>query len=228
MSAAEIIFKNLLPDAAKLEKFGFTQTDEGFVYARPLSGGQFSVSVLIKDGEVRADVIDIDTQEVYVLVKIPEATGAFVGALRAEFEDVLHEIAQACFTMNVFKSVQAKQIISYIEKTYHDKPEFLWQKFPENAIFRRSDNQKWYAALLTAAANKIGLAGNQKVEILDLRCSPDLIPTIVDGKAFFPGYHMNKKHWITLCLNGIVPTQEIYQKIDESYQLAKKQGHSAQ
>ncbi|MBQ8295198.1 MAG: MmcQ/YjbR family DNA-binding protein, partial [Clostridia bacterium] len=44
----------------------------------------------------------------------------------------------------------------------------------------------------------------------------------VDNQRFFMGYHMNKKHWYTLLLDGSIPTEEICRRIDESYLLAKK------
>jgi predicted DNA-binding protein (MmcQ/YjbR family) len=38
-------------------------------------------------------------------------------------------------------------------------------------------------------------------------------------KAIIPGYHMNKKHWNTVTLDGSVPDDEVRQMIDESYAL---------
>ncbi len=37
----------------------------------------------------------------------------------------------------------------------------------------------------------------------------------------FAGYHMNKKHWITIKLDGSVNINEIYELIDNSYNLSK-------
>jgi predicted DNA-binding protein (MmcQ/YjbR family) len=34
-----------------------------------------------------------------------------------------------------------------------------------------------------------------------------------------PGYHMNKKHWITVLMDGSIPDKLICQWIDTSYQL---------
>lgn len=45
---------------------------------------------------------------------------------------------------------------------------------------------------------------------------------IPDGERFFPGYHMNKKHWFTVLLDGSVPDDEICRLLDESYVLAAK------
>ena len=44
----------------------------------------------------------------------------------------------------------------------------------------------------------------------------------VDGIKILPCYHMNKKHWITICLDDSVSMDEICKRIDESYLLAKK------
>ncbi len=34
-----------------------------------------------------------------------------------------------------------------------------------------------------------------------------------------PGYHMNKRHWNTVVLDGTVPAAEVYRMIDHSYEL---------
>ncbi len=60
------------------------------------------------------------------------------------------------------------------------------------------------------------------VEILDLRAAAEKRPSVIDGKRFFAGYHMNKKHWVTALLDGSVPSEELYRLIDESYLLAAK------
>ena len=44
---------------------------------------------------------------------------------------------------------------------------------------------------------------------------------MIDKKRYFPGWHMNKKHWYTIILDGSVSTEEICSRIDESYRLAK-------
>jgi len=34
-----------------------------------------------------------------------------------------------------------------------------------------------------------------------------------------PGYHMNKKHWNTIVVDGSVPNKKLKEWIDHSYQL---------
>ena len=112
--------------------------------------------------------------------------------------------------------------MQYVSGKYDTSLEFLWKKFPDNAIYRRKDNQKWYAAILTVARNKIGLNGSDKIEILDLRIDPMQMEQTIDNKRYFPGYHMNKKNWYTICMDGSVGNDEIFKRIDISYELAKK------
>lgn len=44
----------------------------------------------------------------------------------------------------------------------------------------------------------------------------------VDYKKYFPGWHMNKRNWYTIILDGSVSIEEIYCRIDKSYQLATR------
>ena len=37
--------------------------------------------------------------------------------------------------------------------------------------------------------------------------------------AIRPGYHLNKKHWITIDLNGTIPDDMVKNLVDESYDL---------
>lgn len=83
-------------------------------------------------------------------------------------------------------------------------------------------NAKWYAAILTVKVEKLGLTDDCMLEVIDLRGEPEFVARIPDGERFFPGYHMNKKHWFTVLLDGSVPDDEICRLLDESYVLAAK------
>lgn len=223
MDIAQKIFqkKTALPE--KLTEYGFIGEDAGYVYRAALSGSGFLLTVTVTArGEVGAAVTDPVTGEPYALHLSDRAEGSFVGGVKYEYERILTEIADRCFTRDVFQTDAAKALIRYIRATYGDELEYLWEKFPDNAIARRKDNRKWYAVFLTAARRKLGIDSDGTAEILDLRMSPEEIERKTDGKIFLPGYHMNKKHWITVCLDGDVPLAEICAMIDESYRLAAK------
>ncbi len=58
------------------------------------------------------------------------------------------------------------------------------------------------------------------VVTMNLKCDPDEALALRDiFPAVTPGYHMNKKHWNTVILDGSVPAGEIRRMIDNSYRL---------
>ena len=58
---------------------------------------------------------------------------------------------------------------------------------------------------------------------MNLKCDPDQALALRDlFSAVLPGYHMNKKHWNTVCLDGSIPSGELQRMIDHSYALVVK------
>src|SRR5256885_15496833 len=54
----------------------------------------------------------------------------------------------------------------------------------------------------------------------NLKCDPDLALELRDGyEQVRPGYHMNKKHWNTIEIEGGIPDAELRKMIDHSYEL---------
>ncbi|MBR2289769.1 MAG: MGMT family protein, partial [Clostridia bacterium] len=165
-------------------------------------------------------LIDLFGEEEYVLVDIEDAQGEFVGKVRASYETVLEDIVEKCTNPNVFKQSQTKEMMEYVREQYHDELEFLWEKFDNNAIWRNSKNQKWYGALLTVKEDRLGGGKEKEIEILDLRYQKEEIDSIIDNQKIFPGYHMNKKSWITVKLDYSLENSEIEKLIDNSYDLS--------
>ncbi len=57
----------------------------------------------------------------------------------------------------------------------------------------------------------------------NVKCDPDLaIELREEYAAVIPGYHMNKKHWNTILVNGTIPVKKLKEWIDHSYDLVKK------
>lgn len=204
----------------KLLLFGFKEKNNGFVYNHPILNNQFNLTISIdNNGNVHTTLTEVDTSELYTLHLVEGVSGNFVGQIKEEFNGILNKIADECFEPDVFKSIQTIELIKYIYEKYNDSLEFLWEKFAGNAIVRRKDNAKWYAAFLTVSKQKLGFEDITPVEIIDLRA--ENADKTVDNKTFFPGYHMNKKHWITIILDGSVSSDIIKAKIDESFLIAK-------
>lgn len=217
-----MIFKNRTLNSEKLIQYGFKQAEGRYVYSTEIFDNQFCMTVKIdKSGEVQTELFDIAAEEIYTLHLVAEACGEFVGRVRSEYENVLNNIAENCFDSSIFGGQCSKKVIDYAREKYGDELEFLWERYPDAAVLRRKDNKKWYALFMTISKTKLGLDSGEPVEIIDLRFDADELQKTVDGVKYFPGYHMNKKHWITICLNGSVPIENILNCLDNSYKLAK-------
>jgi len=58
---------------------------------------------------------------------------------------------------------------------------------------------------------------------INLKCDPEkAIELREQYPAVIPGYHMNKKHWNTVNIDGSITDDLLYQWIDDSYELIVK------
>ena len=210
----QVIKENLI-------KFGFVNCEFGYEYEKEILKNQFTLKLFINDkNEMFSQLTDNDTGDEYVLHLMENASGQFVGDIKNEYESVINSVILSCFERDVFRSEQAKQIISYAKNKYAAECEFLWAKFPKNAVLRRADTNKWFALLGVLDYSKLNIDKDGKTEILNLRIPKEEVENTVDSRSFFPAYHMNKKSWYTICLDGSIKTQEILSRLDKSYSLA--------
>lgn len=119
-----------------------------------------------------------------------------------------------------FLSSQTKDVMKYIRATFFDAPEFLFMD-SDTAVFRKGERKKWYAVVMTISKRKLGINSDDIVEVLNVKLNPDEIALLTDRVSYFPAYHMNKKHWCTIPLDGTLETDEICFRINESYSLVK-------
>lgn len=212
--------KNREVNYEDLLKYGFKKQNEKYIYKTKLSNNQFEVNVTISNEENYARLIDLETNLEYILVDLETSNGQFVGQLKQDYDKVIEDIITKCTSKEVFKGKQAKEVITYIEEKYGDKLEFLWEKFDNNAIWRNKQNNKWYGILLALSERKLGIESDKIIEVIDLRYQKDEIEHVLDNTKIFPGYHMNKKSWITIKLDESLDTKKIFEFIDNSYKLS--------
>ena len=215
-------FENKNIDYEKLLKYGFSKNGNNYIYENKIYNDSFNVIVEITKEKKSSKVIDLSTNEEYTLIDVKHSTGNYVGKIKEEYEFILNDIIENCTTPNIFKSKQAKYIIKYIKEKYNDDLEFLWEKFSNTAVWRNKNNNKWYGLILILPESKLGLESNKIVEVIDLRYQKNDINNIVDKNKIFPGYHMNKKSWITIRLDESIEIKEIYKLIDNSYKISLK------
>ena len=112
---------------------------------------------------------------------------------------------------------QRERIIQYAKDRFGTEPEYLWADAPGYAVFRHSASKKWYGLIMDVSSDKLGLPGDDPVDVLDIKCSTIMIGSLLSEKGFLPAYHMNKNYWITILLDDSVPDEQIFPLLELSY-----------
>ena len=217
-----IELKNRVINNSNLTKYGFKDQEEKYVYSKKICNKQFEMIVELKNNKMTAKLIDLMNDEEYALVDVQDSVGEFVGKVRQEYEEEIQQVIEKCTSKEIFKKEQSKEIIEYIKQKYNDELEFLWEKFEDVAIWRNKQNDKWYGLIMKISEQKLGIESEKITEVIDIRYQKDEVQNIVDNKKIFPGYHMNKKSWITIKLDNSIKTDKIKELIDNSYNISLK------
>lgn len=77
--------------------------------------------------------------------------------------------------------------------------------------------------LVFKVSGRIFLLANLDGDLsVNLKCDPAFALELRERySSVIPGYHMNKKHWNTVFINGLIPDSEIFKWIDHSFELVK-------
>lgn len=210
-------------DINKLKKYGFKKNGNKYSYSVDIMSGDFALNIFIEnENEIKTELIEKAFNEPYTLHLVEDAQGTFVGQIREEYEKILNDIKEKCFNIKVFEWEYSYKILDYAKEKYGSPAEYLWPKFPRNAICRRQDNKKWYLGIFSVQGNKLGLKTDEIIEVINLSAPTNDVPDLIKQPNIYPAYHMNKKHWITIVLDGSVSIEEIYKYIDKSYSVVKK------
>lgn len=206
-------------DYAKLLEYGFMEKDATLLYQEYIMDKHLKVLVKMSEESKTSLVIDATTDCEYILVDVKKQ-GDYVGKVNEAYERVLNDIIAKCGKREVFFGNQAKDVIKYITDTFNDTLEYLWEKFPDNAIWRNKHNNKWYGVILNLPLEKLGIDEKKVYTVLNVRYPKDRIKDFIDNNLIFPGYHMNKNNWISIILDERMDTKLVMKLIDESYQIS--------
>ena len=56
----------------------------------------------------------------------------------------------------------------------------------------------------------------EPMEIVNLKCEPDLIPNLIHENRIYPAYHMNKQHWISVDIERYEDIEKLKMLVDMS------------
>ena len=193
--------------------------------------GDFRADITVSpDGAVAGRVIDTAAEEEYLPLRMEARAGAFVGLVREAYTEFLQRIADACSEKLSFVSPQANRLAARIDEAYGEKPDHPFRKLPEAAVFRWPGNRKWYG--LVMAVSRSLLEGGKsrespEVEVLNVKADPAELERLLAVPGIYPGYHMNRKNWISITLDDTVPDALLWELVGTSRAFAVGTGGSA-
>lgn len=116
------------------------------------------------------------------------------------------------------------KVFEYVKDKYGASPVHLWRRYPEYAIFRHEDNEKWFGFVMDVPAGKLATfnksdeQNDSRIDILNVKLkNPVLREILIQQPGYSRAYHIARGNWISVRLDGTVPLDEICRWLDESF-----------
>lgn len=203
----------------KLETFGFFFDGEKYTYKKDVLSNKFSIIIsILQNNEISSSVYDNINDEEFTLVDVKNATGSFIGEVKIIYEELINSFIESCTTLAIYKNPQTLRVIEFIKDKYNSDLEYLWADSP-GAIWRHKDTTKWFGLLQLVPLNRFKIENNKIEEVLNLKYRKEEISNIIDYKCVFPGFHMNKKSWISIILDDRLEDIVIFNLIENSFNI---------
>ena len=93
----------------------------------------------------------------------------------------------------------------------------------DTTVLRHTDTGKWFGIIMNISGDKVGLDADVRVDVINVKCKPEDTFTARElSCGIVPAYHMNKKHWISIILNGSVERELTEALLEASYDLTSR------
>ena len=214
------IFKAYQFNSKKAKEYGFVENRGIWTYSSTILQGDFLMRITVEDGDLTFQVFDQETGDLYPQVQMESMRGTFVGSVREACLEGLNELRKACFEVQEFIYPQTKRIMTLVQEKYGNQLEYLWEKSPDTAVLRHEDNQKWYAILMRIPWDRLDKGRELLVEAVNLK--HDQVADLLSQDGIYPGFHMNKRYWISLPLDDSLTDDKVLELFDRSYFLTSK------
>ena len=230
------IFRSAVPNYEKFADFGFEKHEDSYICKKKLEESGFYVLLTVNNENINAEVYeegDDFSDSKYALFDVQSATGSFVSQIRSEVQNIIEDFRHSCFGVFDLREKYAH----FLETEFNCKPDFPWaaskdssesksslksERFSDYAVYR-CPNQKWFALVMNVQRDKLGLHGNEYVDVINLKVDDMFFrDMLIQQDGILPAYHMNKEHWITVLLDETIPKKKICELIDISYELTIK------
>ena len=91
-----------------------------------------------------------------------------------------------------------QEIERYIQNEYGIQAEYPFEADDLTAVYRHADNKKWFAIVMRISNKRLHIESDEEIDVMNVKCEPVVIGSFLMEDGFYPAYHMNKTHWITI------------------------------
>ena len=115
--------------------------------------------------------------------------------------------------------------LEYSLSTYGTSPDYPFEEDFETAVFRHTDNRKWYAIVMRVSRRKFGFDSDEVIDVVNLKLPTEMFGSFGAADGVYPAYHMNKLHWISVLLPD-APDDVVRFLVNVSFEATKIGGKS--
>ncbi len=212
-------FKGLIYQEEALLAFGFIKQEGAFSFQKELQNHDFSLGIKVEGKTVYLEVLDAATGESFSPFFVAHPMGSFVRQMREEAEELIAKIRETCFEKD-YENDYIARFDLFVKQRFGVDPEVTWEEYPDFFTYHRKDNRKWFAIIMQAKYRTLGIDKDGTVNLIDVKADPEEVPGLLKRKDVLPGFHMNKKHWVSFLLDGSAPFENLIPLVEKSYALA--------
>lgn len=208
------IFDKYLFRSEKALEYGFEHTKEGYLLQRELSDPNFTISIRIDRDWMELRVYEAG--EEYLPFFAKSAEGSFVTQIREEVDRLIDDMVGHCFEPTYLR----EKLINHVLEKHQSTPDYPWDD-QSYCTIRTPKAKKWYGIFMHIKYRALGIDRDGKIDVLNVKAPPKQIPELIDRRHYFPAYHMNKKHWLSILLDSSTDIQKVQELLDQSYLLVE-------
>ena len=93
-----------------------------------------------------------------------------------------------------------QEFFELCSSSYFTLPDYPFDEDFETAVFRHSDNRKWFALSMQVSRRKFGFDSDEVIDVVNLKLPTEMFGSFGAVDGVYPAYHMNKLHWISVLL----------------------------
>ena len=113
-----------------------------------------------------------------------------------------------------------QSFFEYCLYVYGTQPDYPFDEDFETAVFRHSDNRKWFALSMQVSRRKLGLDSDETVDVVNLKLPTEMFGSFGAADGVYPAYHMNKLHWVSVILPD-APEDVVHFLLNASFEATK-------